>query len=96
MEPKEEKPYFAPPAEGAPPEGEAPKWGDDAAAIAREAGLGSYGAEQTEQEAREDVLLASIERMDGELANLRRSVATLWVVVVTLGAITISWLMMVG
>lgn len=64
---KGDKPYFAPAAEGAPPEGEVPTWGEDAQAIAREAGLGSYGADPSEQELREDSLMRSLEQAEREV-----------------------------
>ncbi len=93
MDTKKEKPYFAPPAEGAPPEGEVPSWGEDAQAIARQAGLGSYGPETTEQEKREEVLLRIMERVDGEVAGLRSIVLVLCGVVAVLGAV-VGWLVL--
>lgn len=88
---KEDKPYFAPPAEGEVPEGELPKWGEDAQEIQREAGLGSYGRPELpgEQAKREDALLHGLERLDGELASLRSWVYALGLAVATtMGVIT--------
>jgi hypothetical protein len=89
MDPKDDKPYFAPQAEGAAPEGEVPKWGEDAAAIAREAGLGSYGPEPTAQEAREEALLRNLDRIDGEVAGLRGIVFALCAVVLVVVGLVI-------
>lgn len=69
-----DKPYFAPPAKGAPPEGEVPTWGEDAQEIAREAGLGSYGADPIEQGTREEPLIESLERADADLVRMRLTV----------------------
>ena len=99
------KPYFAPPAEGAVPEGEVPAWGDDAKAIAREAGLGSYGADPSDQEAREDALITGLEhaeqeafkdftprqRVEDDLAALKGLVSVLVVIVFALG-VAVGWL----
>lgn len=86
-----DKPYFAPQAGGAAPEGEVPKWGDDAAAIAREAGLGSYGQDRADQESREEVLIRTLERVDGEVGGLRSIVVVLCAAVFVLGA-AVGWL----
>jgi len=80
MDTKKEKPYFAPQAEGAPPEGEVPSWGEDAAAIAREAGLGSYGPEPVDLEAREK-LSRRLDRVDRDLAKMRVNALWLWAVI---------------
>ena len=79
-----DKPYFAPPAEGAPPEGEVPSWGEDAQEIAREAGLGSYGGDAADQQSREEALLRSLESMDTELARARLTVRILGLAVLVL------------
>jgi hypothetical protein len=79
-----DKPYFAPPAEGAPPDGEAPSWGEDAQEIAREAGLGSYGADPIEQATREEPLIESLERADADMARMRLTVRILGVAVLVL------------
>lgn len=84
-----DKPYFAPPAEGTPPEGEVPSWGEDAEQIAREAGLGSYGADPTEQESREEMLLRSLEHVDAELVRARLTVRILGVAVLILVCVLI-------
>jgi hypothetical protein len=72
-----DKPYFAPPATGAPPEGEVPAWGEDAQEIAREAGLGSYGADPIEQGIREEPLIESLEHADADMVRLRLTVRVL-------------------
>lgn len=79
-----DKPYFAPPAEGAPPEGEVPTWGEDAQEIAREAGMGSYGADPIEQEQREEPLIESLERADADMVRMRLTVRILSIAVLVL------------
>jgi hypothetical protein len=79
-----DKPYFAPPAKGATPEGEVPTWGEDAQEIAREAGLGSYGADPIEQEQREEPLIESLERADADMVRMRLTVRILGLIVIVL------------
>jgi hypothetical protein len=86
------KPYFAPPAEGPMPEGEVPQWGPDSEEIAREAGLGGYGAETAAQETREEALLRTLDRVDGEVSGLRGVVVVLCAAVLALG-IAVAWLL---
>lgn len=71
--------------------GEAPAWGEDAEQIAREAGLGSYGAEGAEQEHREEVLLRTLEAVRGEFAGLRAIVLVLIALVFVL-FVAVAWL----
>ncbi len=89
-----EKPYFAPPAteeERAARVDRGTEWGEDAQAIQRQAGLGSYGPEPTDQEARENALIRTLERVDAEVASLRSWVFGLYGVVFGLGA-AVMWL----
>ena len=85
--------YFAPPSDGTTPEGEVPVWGEDAEEIARTAGLGSYGAAMDEQEAREETLLGTIERVDNEVRALRALVVVLCAAAVLQG-IAVIWLVL--
>lgn len=86
--------YFAPPSPDVAPLAVAPEpvtWGEDATEIAATAGLGSYGAEVSDQVAREDALIRGLERMDGEIRALRRYVGWLSFVLVAAIAST-AWL----
>ena len=87
-----DKPYFAPPADGTPPEGEVPKWGEDAKEIAREAGLGSYGRDPAEQAGREETLLRTLESAGTDLARARLMVWILGIAVVVL-VCTLTWVL---
>jgi len=90
--------YFAPSSPTAPVStvSESPTWGDDAADIAQTAGLGSYGAETLEQQAREEAVIRGLERMDGQVFGqvqaLRGLVNWLCVCVVVLGA-AVGWML---
>lgn len=79
-----DKPYFAPPAEGATPAGEVPTWGEDAQEIAREAGLGSYGADPIEQDQRQEPLIQSLERADADMVRMRLTIRILGLAVFVL------------
>lgn len=79
-----DKPYFAPPAQGTPPAGEVPAWGEDAQEIAREAGLGSYGADPIERDQHEEPLIQSLERADADLVRMRLTVRILGLAVIVL------------
>jgi hypothetical protein len=96
--PKNES-YFAPPADAAAVQGvqaqSSPAWGEDAEEIARTAGLGSYGAETLDQEAREEAVIRGLERTDGEVRALRAMVNWLCVCVVGLG-VAVGWIVMHG
>lgn len=72
-----DKPYFAPPAEDTPPAGEMPTWGEDAQEIAREAGLGSYGADPIERDQHEEPLIQSLERADADMVRMRLTIRIL-------------------
>jgi len=87
-----DKPYFAPPAAGAPPEGEAPTWGEDAQEIAREAGLGSYGTDPIEQDLREEPLIESLEAADADMVRMRLTVRILGFAVILL-ACALIWVL---
>ena len=78
-----DNPYFAPPAEGAPPDGEVPTWGEDAQEIAREAGLGSYG-DPIERDQREEPLIQSLERADADMVRMRLTIRILGLAVFVL------------
>jgi hypothetical protein len=95
-DPKNES-YFAPPSvqTDTVPAQSAPAWGEDAEEIARTAGLGSYGAEALDQEAREEAVIRGLERTDGEVRALRALVNWLCVCVVTLGAV-VGWMLLHG
>ncbi len=67
-------------------------WGEDAAEIARQAGLGSYGAELATQEQREEVLLRTLEAVRGEFAGLRSLVLVLVGAMLVLAA-AVAWLL---
>ena len=90
-----DKPYFAPPAEGATLQGEVPTWGTDAQEIAREAGLGSYGGDPLDQESREEALLRALERSDADLSRTRLTAALLSLITLLLTCALI-WLWFAG
>lgn len=88
--------YFAPsasPTPGAPSASpvQEEQWGDDAAEIARLAGLGSYGPELEAQRDREDALIGGLERTAAAIGQLRIMVWLLIgaVVVITLALVVI-------
>jgi len=93
-DPKNES-YFAPPSGGVPTPNptEPAAWGEDAEAIARDAGLGSYQTTAIEQQAREDAIIRALEQTDRELRLLRKGVNYLWgaVVGLTVGLVSL-WL----
>lgn len=110
MDNDNEKPYFAPSAPavrsfedrmatglGATTRKDAasPAWGEDAIEIARQAGLGSYGAELAAQEQREEALLRTLEAVRGEFAGLRSLVLVLVGAMLVLAA-AVAWLLVAG